>query len=149
MPIKEPDQRRLVGHETQAIDIPEKTDGSGIYGIDARVEGMVHGDRKLPPTRNGSKVVSVDDSAAKNVKGYLSHTVLDDPSDTVPGWVMVFADSVHAAIRAAEKVTVELEPRRHRQAFPRRTCSITGQADCRSGQRAPWCSTTTASTPLF
>lgn len=107
MPVKTPDQRRLIGHETQAIDIPDKTDGKALYGIDASVEGMVHARPVIPPTRNGSKVVSVDDSAAKDVKGYISHLVLDDPSGTVPGWVMVFADSVDAANRAVERVKVE------------------------------------------
>ncbi|HMM67137.1 MAG TPA: molybdopterin-dependent oxidoreductase [Dokdonella sp.] len=107
MPVKSPEQRRLVGHEAQAIDIPDKTDGKAIYGIDAKVEGMVHARPKIPPTRNGSRVVAIDDSAAKSVKGYLSSLALEDPSDTVPGWVMVFADSVHAAIRAADLVKVE------------------------------------------
>jgi isoquinoline 1-oxidoreductase subunit beta len=106
MPIKPADQRRLIGHETQAIDIPDKTDGKAIYGIDAHVEGMVHARPKIPPTRNGSKVVSVDDSAARKVTGYLSSITLEDPSNTVPGWVMVIADSVHAASRAADLVKV-------------------------------------------
>ncbi|SFN57710.1 xanthine dehydrogenase family protein molybdopterin-binding subunit [Dokdonella immobilis] len=107
MPVKPPDQRRLVGHDTQAIDIPDKTDGKALYGIDASVEGMVHARPVIPPTRNGSNVVSVDDSAAKQVMGYLGHLVLDDPSGTVPGWVMVFADSFDAANRAVERVKVE------------------------------------------
>ena len=106
MPIKPPSERRLVGFDTQAIDIPDKTDGKAIYGIDAHVDGMVYARPKIPPTRNGSKVVSVDDSAAKAVKGYLSHTVLADPSNTVPGWVMVYATSTQAAIRAADLVQV-------------------------------------------
>jgi isoquinoline 1-oxidoreductase subunit beta len=106
MPIKPPSERRLVGFDTQAIDIPDKTDGKAIYGIDAHVDGMVYARPKIPPTRNGSKVVSVDDSAAKAIKGYLSHTVLDDPSNTVPGWVMVYATSTQAAIRAADLVQV-------------------------------------------
>ncbi|MGB0133877.1 molybdopterin cofactor-binding domain-containing protein [Dokdonella sp.] len=106
MPIKPPDQRRLIGHDTQALDIPDKTDGKAIYGIDAKVDGMVHARPKIPPTRNGSTVVSIDDSAAKSVKGYHSSVELKDPSNTVPGWVMVFADSVHAANLAAEKVKV-------------------------------------------
>lgn len=106
LPIKAPAERRLVGMDTQAIDIPDKTDGKAIYGIDAAVEGMVYGRPKIPPTRNGSKVVSVDDSAAKAVKGYLRSIVLDDPSDTVPGWVVVLADSTVAAFRAAEQVKV-------------------------------------------
>ena len=106
MPIKPPSERRLVGFDTQAIDIPDKTDGKAIYGIDAHVDGMVYARPKIPPTRNGSTVVSVDDSAAKAIPGYLSHTVLADPSNTVPGWVMVYATSTQAAIRAADLVQV-------------------------------------------
>jgi isoquinoline 1-oxidoreductase subunit beta len=106
LPIKPPSERRLVGVDTPAIDIPDKTVGKAIYGIDAQVPGMVHARPKIPPTRNGSKVVSVDDSAAKSVKGYQRSIVLQDPSNTVPGWVMVIADSTSAAFRAAEKVQV-------------------------------------------
>jgi isoquinoline 1-oxidoreductase beta subunit len=106
MPIKAPAERRLIGVDTQAIDIPEKTDGKAIYGIDAEVPDMLYGCPKLPPTRNGSKVVSVDDSGAHAVKGYLRSVTLDDPSGTVPGWVVVLADSTHAAFSAAAKVKV-------------------------------------------
>lgn len=107
MPVKPASERRLIGRQVPAIDIPSKTDGTAIYGIDARVEGMVYARPKLPPTRNGCKVKTIDDSAAKSVKGYLSSLAIEDPSDTVPGWVMVFAESYPAAIRAADLVTVD------------------------------------------
>jgi isoquinoline 1-oxidoreductase beta subunit len=107
LPIKAPAERRLIGQPVRAIDIPSKTDGTGRYGIDAEIDGMVYARPKVPPTRNGSKVVSVDDSAAKHVKGYIQSTVLEDPSGTVPGWVMVYADSFFAASTAADKVKVE------------------------------------------
>ena len=42
-----------------------------------------------------------------SVKGYISSLALEDPSDTVPGWVMVFADTYPAAIRAADLVKVD------------------------------------------
>ncbi|MCD8476464.1 MAG: hypothetical protein LRY40_09535 [Shewanella fodinae] len=42
----------------------------------------------------------------KSVKGYQQTLVLDDPSGTVPGWVMVIADSFTAAQKAAAKVKV-------------------------------------------
>lgn len=106
MPIKPPSERRLIGRETQARDIPDKTNGKGLYGLDAVVPGMVYARPKIPPTRNQSKVVSVDDSAAKAVPGYQRSLVLDDPSGTVPGWVVVLADSFVAADRAAELVKV-------------------------------------------
>jgi isoquinoline 1-oxidoreductase beta subunit len=106
LPIKPVAERRLIGKPVAAIDIPAKTNGSAIYGIDARVPGMVHARPKLPPTRYGAKVVSIDDEAAKAIKGYIRSIALDDPSGTVPGWVMVIADSTAAAIRAADLVDV-------------------------------------------
>jgi isoquinoline 1-oxidoreductase subunit beta len=107
MPIKPASERRLIGRTTDAIDIPAKTNGTTRYGIDAVVEGMVYARPKIPPTRNGASVRSIDDSAAKNVKGYIKSLAIEDPSNTVPGWVMVFASSYPAAIRAADLVKVD------------------------------------------
>src|SRR5208283_1148201 len=84
-----------------------KTNGATRYGIDATVEGMVYARPKIPPTRNGASVRSIDDSAARSVNGYIKSLALDDPSDTVPGWVMVFASSYPAAIRTADLVKVD------------------------------------------
>lgn len=110
LPLKPAAERRLVGQPVMALDIPPKIDGSARYGIDASVPGMVYARPKIPPTRNGSKVIAVDDSAARAVKGYISSVALDDPSDTVPGWVMVIAQTYPAAIRAADLVKVEWSP---------------------------------------
>lgn len=107
LPIKAPQQRKLVGSETTAIDIPAKTDGSTVYGIDATYPGMVYAKPMLPPTRHGSVVQSVDDSAAKAIQGYQQTLVLDDPSNTVPGWALVIADSYHAALRAARVIKID------------------------------------------
>jgi CO/xanthine dehydrogenase Mo-binding subunit len=71
---------------------------------------MVYARPKIPPTRYGSVVRAVDDSAAKRVKGYLTSLVLEDPSNHVPGWVVVCATSYPAAIRAADLVKVDWTP---------------------------------------
>jgi isoquinoline 1-oxidoreductase beta subunit len=110
LPLKPASERRLVGRAAAALDIPMKTIGATLYGIDAKMPNMVYARPKIPPTRNGSKVNSVDDSAARKVKGYLQSLVLDDPSDTVPGWVMVIAETYPAAIRAADLVKVDWTP---------------------------------------
>src|SRR5262245_66442165 len=68
---------------------------------------MVYARPKIPPTRYGSVVRAVDDSAAKRVKGYLTSLVIEDPSNTVPGWVVVCATSYPAATRAADLVKVD------------------------------------------
>ena len=107
MPVKPVSERRLIGRKTAALDIPSKTNGTARYGIDAAVEGMVYARPKIPPTRNGAKVRSIDDSAARKVKGYISSLALEDPSNTVPGGVMVFASTYPAATRAADLVKVD------------------------------------------
>ena len=104
--IKKPENRQLIGQDVQALDIPDKTQGRAIYGIDAELPSMVYAKPILPPTRYGSKVVSVDDSGAKDVAGYQQTIILDDPSNTVPGWALVIADSYHAALRAEKLINV-------------------------------------------
>ncbi|HEX8809222.1 MAG TPA: molybdopterin cofactor-binding domain-containing protein, partial [Xanthobacteraceae bacterium] len=91
MPIKPAAERRLIGRDTTALDIPAKVDGQARYGIDAAVDGMIYARPKIPPTRYDCSVVSIDDSAAKSVPGYIKSLALDDPSGTAPGWVMVYA----------------------------------------------------------
>ncbi len=107
MPIKPVTERRMIGRDTQARDIPDKTNGKGVYGLDATAPGMVYGRPLIPPTRNDSRVVSVDDSAAKAVPGYQQTLTIDDPSGTVPGWIVVLADSFVAADTAARLVKVD------------------------------------------
>ena len=110
LPIKPAADRQLIGKQTDALDIPAKINGTARYGIDAAVPGMVYARPKLPPTRYGSVVRKVDDSAAKQVKGYLTSLMLEDPSNLVPGWVIVCATSYPAAIRAADRVKVDWTP---------------------------------------
>ena len=110
MPIKPAADRRLIGKPVTALDVAGKIDGSAVYGIDARADGMVYARPLLPPTRNGAVATAVDDTAAKGVKGYLSSLILNDPSGTVPGWVMVVADSYPAALKASDLVKVTWTP---------------------------------------
>ncbi len=65
LPIKTPDKRTLIGQARRRPRHPGKTTGEAVYGIDAEVDGMVYARPKLPPTRYGSTVLSIDDTAAK------------------------------------------------------------------------------------
>jgi len=110
LPLKPAGERRLIGKPVAALDIPAKTTGAAVYGIDAKIDGMVYARPKMPPTRYAAKVVSVDDSAARKIPGYVRYVVLKDPSDIVPGWVMAIAKNYPAAIRAADALKVEWTP---------------------------------------
>ena len=107
LPLKPHSELRLVGKDVEALDIANKTNGHAIYGLDAKIDGMVYGVPLLPPTRIGSSVSSIDDSGAQGVKGYLQTLQLDDPSGTVPGWVVVVGSSLMAAKKASQKIRVE------------------------------------------
>jgi isoquinoline 1-oxidoreductase beta subunit len=108
--LKPVTDRKLIGKPVTSLDIAEKTNGAAVYGIDAKVEGMVYGCPIIPPTRNGTLVTYVMDAPAKEIKGYIETVVLKDPSNTVTGWCMVIADSWYAAKKAAAAVVIEYQP---------------------------------------
>jgi isoquinoline 1-oxidoreductase beta subunit len=107
MPIKPAAERRMISRDTIALDIPAKVNGEARYGIDAKLDGMIYACPKMPPTRYGCAVASIDDSAARTVAGYIKSLALDDPSGQAPGWVMVYAESFTAVSRAADLVKVK------------------------------------------
>lgn len=109
LPIKPANKRHLTGlnQDFKALDIPAKTNGTAVYGIDAEVEGMVYARPVIPPTRYGSEVKKVDDSNSKKVNGYLGYEILKDPSDTLQGWVVVYAKNYPAAIKAVDVIKVD------------------------------------------
>lgn len=109
LPLKPHSDFRLIGQDVDALDIADKTTGRALYGLDAKVDGMVYGVPLIPPTRQGSKVISIDDSDAKAQKGYLRTIDLQDPSGIVPGMVVVVGETLMAAKWASELVTIEWE----------------------------------------
>ena len=100
----------LVGQSVPALDIPSKTNGTAVYGIDVSVPNMLYGKLKLPPVRYGAKVTSVDDSAAKKVKGYVQSVTVNDPTGTTSGWIVVLADTWPNAKAAADALKVQYDP---------------------------------------
>jgi isoquinoline 1-oxidoreductase beta subunit len=101
--LKKPAQYRIVGKWIQRLDIPEKTNGRAKFGIDTFLPGMVYAKVAYPPTREGSRHKSVDDSGAKHVKGYLRTVVNDDI-------VAVVADSYENAVKARDALRVTWDP---------------------------------------
>jgi len=107
LPIKPANKHHLIGLPSKALDIPAKTDGTAVYGIDVEIDGMVYARPILPPTRYGSQVLKVDDSAARSIKGYLGYQIIKDPSNTCEGWITAIADNFPSAIKAADAIKVE------------------------------------------
>ncbi|MBT8423144.1 MAG: molybdopterin-dependent oxidoreductase, partial [Gammaproteobacteria bacterium] len=110
MPVMAAADRRLIGGAIRAIDIPEKTTGEAVYGLDTELPNMVYAHPMIPPTRYGSSIESIDDSAARDIPGYRQTLQLTDPSDIIQGWALVIADSFPAAMKAADAVNIDWAP---------------------------------------
>lgn len=110
MPVKAPAERTLIGKATSALDIPEKTTGGAVYGLDIELPDMVYAHPMIPPTRYGSTIRSIDDTAAKDIPGYLQTMQVTDPSDIIQGWALVIADDFPAAMKAADAVEIDWAP---------------------------------------
>jgi isoquinoline 1-oxidoreductase len=107
--LKTPEQYSLIGQAVPQIDIPPKTNGTAKYGIDASVPGMVYGKPVVPPVRYGATVKSVDESAAKKVKGYIKAVTLDDKTQTTTGWVVAVASTYEGAKAAAAALKIDYD----------------------------------------
>ena len=110
LPLKPASERRYIGQHTQARDIPAKATGEAVYGLDVELPGMVFAHPMIPPTRYGSTIKSIDDTAAKEIPGYLQTLPLTDPSEVLQGWAVVIAENYASAMKAAEAVSVDWEP---------------------------------------
>lgn len=110
MPIKPAEERRLIGKEAAALDVPDKSKGAAMYGIDAELPDMVYAHPLLPPTRYGSTINSINDTAAKDIPGYMRTLALSDPSEILQGWALVIAENFPAAMKAADAVEVDWAP---------------------------------------
>jgi len=66
--LKDPKDFKILGKNYPRPDVPLKSSGRAIYGIDVEVPGMVYASVEHNPVF-GSKIVSYDDSEASKVKG--------------------------------------------------------------------------------
>ncbi len=75
--LKKPSDYRIIGKNEKRLDIPSKTNGSASFGIDVQVPGMVYATLLKTPIE-GAEVDSVDDAAAKAVRGVTQIVRLKD-----------------------------------------------------------------------
>jgi isoquinoline 1-oxidoreductase beta subunit len=69
--LKDPKDFKILGKRYPRPDVPSKTNGTAMFGIDAKTPGMVYASIERCPVF-GSKLLSFDDSAAKKVKGVIA-----------------------------------------------------------------------------
>ncbi|HLB90040.1 MAG TPA: molybdopterin cofactor-binding domain-containing protein, partial [Terriglobales bacterium] len=100
---------RYIGKGTPSYDLAELCTGKAIFGMDARMEGMVYASIEHPPVLGG-KVKSYDDTAALQVAG-VRQTVAIDPFQPPPafqplGGIAVIADNTWAAFQGRKQLKV-------------------------------------------
>ncbi len=102
--LKDPKDFRLIGKATGRLDAKDKSSGHQSYGIDVRLPGMLTAVVAHPPVFAG-KLKSLDDSAAKSVKGVKA--VLRVPLDRGGEGVAVVAEGYWAAKQGRDALKVE------------------------------------------
>ncbi|WP_109476276.1 xanthine dehydrogenase family protein molybdopterin-binding subunit [Paraburkholderia sp. C35] len=98
VPLKKPQDFKLIGTQAKRLDSPEKVDGSAIFGLDVRLPDMVYAAIVNCPVFGGT-LASVDDSAAKKIPGVRQIVKIDNG-------VAVIGDHTWAAKRGAAALKV-------------------------------------------
>jgi isoquinoline 1-oxidoreductase subunit beta len=103
--LKRPQEFKLIGTPAKRLDTPAKVNGTAVYGIDVRPQGVKIATLAQSPVFGG-RVKSVDDTAAKAVKGVRQIVRLDDA-------VAVVADHMGAAKKGLAALKIEWDDGSH------------------------------------
>jgi isoquinoline 1-oxidoreductase beta subunit len=103
--LKRPEAFKLIGTPAKRLDTPAKVNGAAVYGIDVRPLGVKIATLAQSPVFGG-RVKSVDDAAAKAIKGVRQIVRLDDA-------VAVVADHMGAAKKGLAALVIEWDEGPH------------------------------------
>jgi len=103
--LKASEAFKLIGTRAKRLDAVVKVNGTVIYGIDARPDGVRFATLAQSPTFGG-RLKTVDDAAATAVKGVRQIVRLDDA-------VAVIADHMGAAKKGLEALKIEWDDGPH------------------------------------
>ncbi|MGH9356765.1 MAG: molybdopterin cofactor-binding domain-containing protein, partial [Terriglobia bacterium] len=100
---------RYIGKEMPNYDIEDICTGRAVYGMDARVDGMVYASVEHPPVLGG-KVKSYDDKEALKIAGVRQTIPIDaytpPPAFQPLGGIAVIADNTWAAFEGRKKLKI-------------------------------------------
>ena len=111
--FKKKSEYRYIGKDFPIYDLADITHGKAIFGMDAKVDGMVYASIEHSPVLGG-KIQSVDNKEALAVRGVSQTVVLPDfkPPHAFQalGGVAVIADNTWAAFQGRKKLKVAWDP---------------------------------------
>jgi isoquinoline 1-oxidoreductase beta subunit len=102
--LKNPKDFRIIGRPTVRLDARAKSSGRQDFGIDVRLPGQLTAVVARPPVF-GARLASVDDSAARALKGVKA--VLRVPLDRGAEGVAVLADGYWPALQGREALKLQ------------------------------------------
>ncbi len=101
---------RYIGKWIPGYDLRDICEGKPVFGMDARVDGMLYASVEHPPVLGG-RVKSVDDKAALSVPGVRKTVAIapfTPPCGFQPlGGIAVVADNTWAAFQGRQKLNIE------------------------------------------
>ena len=103
--LKDPSQFTLIGHTTMRRDSPAKVNGSALFGMDVKPEGLLYAAVKMSPVFGGS-LTSFDQAAVAGMSGVLQVVPVAGTRAGSPASVAVIAKSWWQAQRAVAKLPV-------------------------------------------
>lgn len=103
--LKAPQAFKLIGTPAKRLDAPAKVNGTAVYGIDARPQGVKFAALAQSPVFGG-RVKTVEDAAAMAVKGVRQIVRLDDA-------VAVVADHMGAARKGLAALKIDWDDGAH------------------------------------
>lgn len=103
--LKRPQEFKLIGTPAKRLDAAGKVNGTVVYGIDARPAGVKIATLAQSPVFGG-RLKSLDDSAARAIRGVRQIVRLDDA-------VAVVADHMGAAKKGLEALKIEWDEGLH------------------------------------
>jgi len=107
--LKEPSEWRYIGKGMTSVDLGDLCTGRAMYGMDARIDGMVYASIEHPPVFGG-KIRTLDDQEALKVAG-VHQTVRIEPfkppcAFQPLGGVAVIADNTWSAFQGRKKLKI-------------------------------------------
>lgn len=99
IPLKDPENFRVIGHPIKRLDIPDKVSGRAKFGMDIILPDMLVATIAHPPTFGG-KVKSYDSKRALSVKG-VRHVLEIDSG------VVVVADGYWQAMKGLQSLQIQ------------------------------------------
>jgi isoquinoline 1-oxidoreductase beta subunit len=97
--LKPPSEFTVIGKPIKRIEVAEKVNGTGMFGLDVRLPGMLRAVIARPPTL-GSTAKNIDEGAARAVRGVITVVKLS-------AGVAVVAQNTYAARKGRDALVIE------------------------------------------